>query len=833
MHIQLSRKKQQLRPNHSLPLIALGLLAGVCLLQLQPVIQLPLLSDNTASVLAWQGPIWTVSETLFLLPIALWFFYTSSHRRLILSVLIGYLWALLFAQITLQHQLPEALIGQDILIEGVISGLPVKNNRSVRFEFAVQRYHLTEKIDSKIKQFQTSRLPLHIRLSWYYYRGKLNPGEHWQLLVRLKPPHGIQNTGGFDYEKWLYQHNITATGYVRKSLRNKASGKINYNINTIREKIRSVLTRSPDKTYQGLLQALTIGEKSAINQQQWLVLRKTGTSHLMAISGLHIGLIAGFVFFLVRQLVPAFMCHILAASQIAAIVSLLFAGFYAALAGFSVPTQRAFIMLFVVMLAIIARRPALNVNTLSVALILILMVNPNSVLSAGFWLSFFAVIIIGFVSTSRIKFQQNKVSRWQQGLKIQWFIAIGMLPLSIVMFNQGSLVSPLANMLVIPLIGLLVVPLALLASFISFISIDSAIFLFTQISSLFDWIWSLLEMLSKIPYASWSFPAISLLQGLMAILGGMLLLTPKGFPLRYSGLILIIPMMLFKPPRPESGEFWVDVIDVGQGLSVLIRTTEKTLLYDTGAKYSSHFDMGRQAIMPYLGSIGVVQLDKLIISHGDNDHDGGTESLLEMIEAEQIIAEQQVFVKRQRPSRPDKLCQQGMSWQWNGVHFEILHPNKDRNPHYKKLNNRSCVLKIHNKDYSLLLVGDIEAKAERDLLQQTGVDLQADILLVPHHGSNTSSSKAWLNEVMPKVAIVSSGYKNRFRHPTNRVMARYHALESCVLNTANTGMIQIKVVKKSAVEPIKFRLQRKINRHYWHHRLDNVSCGTSKTSRMH
>ncbi len=832
MYIQFSRMKLQQSPVHSLPLIALGLLLGVGLLQLQPVIQSPLLLDNAASVV-WQGPIWTVSESLFLLPVVLWFFYTSPRRRHILSVLIGYLWALLFAQITLQHQLPDALIGQDVLIEGVVSGLPVKNNRSVRFEFVVQRYTLVDKVGNKIKQLQVSRLPLHIRLSWYYHRGKIKTGEHWQLQVRLKPPHGNQNAGGFDYEKWLYLNNITATGYVRKSPHNKFSGLVDHNIDSIRESIRSVLSGLADKTYRGLLQALTIGDKSVISQPQWSVLRKTGTSHLMAISGLHIGLIAGFVFFLVRRLVPAFMCHILAASQIAAIVSLLFAGFYAALAGFSVPTQRAFIMLLVVMLAMIARRPALSVDTLSVALILILLMSPRSVLSVGFWLSFFAVMIIGFVSSARINIKQSKLSCWRQGLKIQWFIAVGMLPLSIVMFSQGSVISPIANMLVIPLIGLLIVPLALLASFISFISIEPALFLFTQISSLFDWIWALLEMLSNFPYASLTFPAIPLLHGLMAILGGILLLTPNGFPLRYSGLILIIPLLLYKPPRPESGEFWVDVIDVGQGLSVLIRTTEKVLLYDTGAKYSDHFDMGRQAIMPYLASIGLKQLDKLIISHGDNDHDGGTASLLEMIEIEQIIAEQQVFMKRRRISAPDKACQQGMIWQWNGVHFEILHPDKARTVTYKKLNNRSCVLKVHNKDYSLLLVGDIEAKAERDLLQQSGVDLQADMLLVPHHGSNTSSSQAWLNEVMPKVAIVSSGYKNRFRHPTNRVMARYYGLGSRLLNTANTGMIQIKMAKKTAPERMKFNLQRKINRHYWHHRLDNVSYGTSKTSRMH
>jgi len=814
-----SGKPQQLA---SLPVLALALLAGVCLLQIQPIIQIATqpswLLDRPFYPIYRQGPIWTHSEILMLLPVSLWAFYKLPQLRMMLALLMGYLWALLFAQVILQQQLPDAFIGQNIVLEGVIEGLPEIKNKSVRFDFKVLRYLSVGKNADSISQSLASTLPTHIRLSWYYYKGRVRTGEHWRLNVRIKSPHGMQNKGGFDYEKWLYQQGIRATGYVRKSKDNKALGVIDNGIDRLREHVLSVLSKLPNDTYSGLLQALTIGHKSSISQQQWLVLRDTGTSHLMAISGLHIGLVAGLVFLLTQRLVPARICHWFSATQIAALVSLLIAGFYSFMAGFGIPTQRAFIMLFVVVLAVLSKRPGFSLENLSLALIAVLLMNPNAVLSLGFWLSFSAVIMISLITSARINCPQSTFMAWLQGVKIQWLIALGMMPLSMVLFQQSSIISPVANMLVIPMIGFIIVPLLLLASIISFVSIEASVWVFTQVSELMSWLWVLLTWLAKFPFASWQHVSAPMLQSGLAILGVIVLLLPRGFPMRYSGLIFCLPLLLYQTPKPKPGEFWVDVIDVGQGLSVLVRTTDKSLLYDTGAKFSERFDIGRRVVVPYLKTMGLQQLNQLIISHGDNDHAGGANSILEMIAVQNLLVEPQMVGRKKRFNGLAKACKKGLKWQWNGVYFSIIHPGKA----YKKSNNRSCVIKVWNKGYSLLLSGDIEARAENQLLQYNAHTLQSDILLVPHHGSNTSSSRAWLKKVAPQLAIVSAGYKNRFKHPTKKVLARYKGLGIQVLNTANHGMIQLKIPASLNNGPIEFDLQRKVSLHYWNHRLDNV-----------
>lgn len=806
---------RRLNPQPSLPAMALSLLAGVCVLQLQPNLQTPL---------------WTSSAILMFLPVCVWWFYCAPQYRHFLAFLIGYGWALLFALFYLQAPLPESLVGKNILLEGVVSGLADRNNKSQRFNFKVTRYL---SVDSGEALAANHTLPGLLRLSWYYHKNDIRSGERWRLLVRLKPPHGMQNPGGFDYEKWLYQQGIQATGYVKKSVENQRIGAQSLGTDVLREHLLGVLSKLPEQTFQGLLQALTIGHKSSISAAQWQVLRQTGTSHLMAISGLHIGLVAGLVFVSVRRLVPAVVCKYVSAPQVAALASLLIGGSYAMLAGFSVPTQRAFIMLLVLMLAILMKRAAFSLNTLSIALIAVLLINPISVLSVGFWLSFLAVLIITLVSTSRVT-ESHKRRAWLQGVRIQWLIALGMLPLSVLLFQQGSLISPLANMLVIPLVGMLIVPLALLASFSSVFSVDISLWLFTQCAELLSWVWALLEWFARIPLSNWQRSAVPLAHSALAILGVALLLMPRGFPLRYAGLILLLPMLSYQYPRPEQGAFWVQVLDVGQGLSVLVQTRDKALLYDAGAKYSPQFDIGQRVVAPYLNYIGLQDLDVLMISHADNDHAGGAQALLQMMAVRELIAEAQ-FVAEIAPMKspeilpikspeksPEKspssqtisACESGRHWQWNGVNFAIIQAAKK----FKQSNNRSCVLKVWNAHYSVLLPGDIEKKAERMLLQSTEA-LQADVLIVPHHGSNTSSSAIWLDGVKPRLAIVSAGYKNRFGHPTQAILKRYQQRNIALFNTADSGQLQIKLPATANQIIAEPQQQRKLGTHYWNHRL--------------
>ena len=499
----------------------------------------------------------------------------------------------------------------------------------------------------------------------------------------------------------------------------------------------------------------------------------------------------------------------------AALISLVFAGFYALLAGFTVPTQRAFIMLLVIMLALVIKRPAFSLNTLSLALISVLLINPSSVLSVGFWLSFLAVLIITFVSSSRVVDTRLRINIWLQGVKIQWLIAVAMLPLSLLLFQQGSLVSPLVNMVVIPLIGMVIVPLSLLASLTSLLSSDLSLWIFTQTSELFSVIWLFIEWFSDMPVSSVALSSIPVFHAALALIGVVLLLMPAGFPLRYSGVILIVPMLLYQHPRPVQGAFWVSVLDVGQGLSVVVQTRDKTLLYDTGAKLGESFDLGQRVIVPFLKYYDIQLLDILMISHADNDHAGGADSVLRMMDVKQLVAGDDIIKTKSRLDYSDQECLAGQNWVWNEVNFEVLQPDKL----YKKSNNRSCVLKVWNEHYSLLLPGDIERKVELRMLNHNINKLKSDVLIMPHHGSNTSSTQAWIDEINPRLAITSAGFKNRFSHPTQKVLKRYQKQGSKVLNTANSGMIQLKLPNTSGDVLKLMRQQRKVSTHYWNHRF--------------
>jgi len=780
-----------------LPGIALACLLGVCLLHLQADIQLPL---------------WTDASLLAALPLLLWLFYLKPTQRYLLAFLIGYLWALFAAHSYLQQRLDGQWQGEDLLITGQVSGLVDQGARSVRFNFNVEHVQYQgEPVDN----FGPQRL----RLSWYHTQQSIRPGQHWQLQLRLKPPHGMLNPGGFDYEKWLYQQGIHATGYVRRSESNRQLNGAAWSVDGLRQQLIEGISAASDSPHSGLLQALTAGYRSNMTAQHWQVMIDTGTSHLMAISGLHIGLVAGMVFFLARLLVPVWLLRFISKQQFSALLSLLAAGFYAALAGFSVPTQRAFVMLLVVLLALLLKRPAFSLNTLALALLVVLLLDPLAPLSAGFWLSFTAVLLIAIIIGGRVARQPG----WLQGIRLQWLIALSMLPISVLLFQQGSLISPLANMLMIPLVGLLIVPMLLIASLLSamtFIPLSASLsaWLFTVAGTIFDYCWPLLEWLAQLPLASWQQASLPLSHSLLGLLGGLLLILPRGFPLKAAGLLLLLPMIFYQPPRPQAGDFWLHLLDVGQGLSVLVQTRDHNLLYDAGARRGERFDLGRLVVEPILRHRGITSLDRLIISHADNDHAGGAEYLLQKIAVQQLLyggrAEDFAF---DLPPHAQN-CRAGQRWQWNQLRFEILHPAGD----YHKTNQQSCVLKITGSDYSVLLTGDIDQPVESQLLGDYHGQLQTDVLLVPHHGSKSSSSLSWLQQLEPQLALVSAGYLNRFRHPADEVLQRYHQLGIPVWNTAEDGAISLYFSKAAGGSAgglsAGSHRQRKDAAHYWNHR---------------
>jgi competence protein ComEC len=710
----------------------------------------------------------------------------------------GFLWSLLCAQQILAFSLPEKLVGQDLLLEGQIANLPEVNEHHVRFEFDVHRAWAGE---------TPVTIPGHIRLSWYRTDSTLTAGETWRLRVRLKPPHGFRNPGGFDYEAWLYQQRIRATGYVRDGEQNQrlATG-WDYPLQRLRQAVRAKLnTALTDSPVKGLVLALVIGDRSAISASQWQQLRQTGTNHLMAISGLHIGLVAGLAFLLGRRLwrVSGGGMLWLPAPKAGAILALMAAGMYASLAGFSLPTQRALIMVAVVMLALLTSRPVTPSRTLAAALLLVLLFDPLAVLGSGFWLSFTAVTIIFYGLSGRL----GRLSRWRQGVRVQWWISVGLFPLVIVLFQRASLIAPMANLLAVPVVSLLVVPLALLGTCILPLSDSLGVILLQLAAWGMQGIMVILAWLADWPLASWAGAAFSSWQAALAILGVILLLAPHGLPARSLGMVLLLPLALGQPSGISPGAARFTLLDVGQGLAAVVETRHHTLVFDTGPRFSSRFDTGEAVVVPYLRRRGWGQVDHLVISHGDTDHIGGAESLLASMPVTAISSS----VPKKLGAWPVTSCWRGQAWEWDGVQFTLLHPRADS---AAIRNDASCVLKVTVGEHSVLLTGDIEKAAERTLLQHDQAMLRANILVAPHHGSNTSSTMPFIEAVNPEYVLFPVGYRNRFGFPREAVVQRYRQAGVRMLDTAGAGAISFSL-GQGTLEPSRYRYTA---RRYWHDR---------------
>jgi len=683
--------------------------------------------------------------------------------RLLLFVL-GIIWTITIAEIRLAERLPERLAGTDLPITGVIAELPEQSSQQARFDFLVE--------DS------AQPLPDKLRLSWYHTDAKVKAGQHWAFTVRLKPPHGSLNPGGFDYERWLFTENIGATGHIRPYPAPVLLGQDPpwRNVEVIRQIIGDRLAAAMSDS--GLIKALTIGDGSGISQAQWAVFRKTGTIHLIVISGSHIGLIAGLVYFLVLKCWAWTGWLTWSPQRVAAGAAVLVGTFYAALAGFSVPSQRAVVMLMVIMLAIIQQRHVRPFNTLAVALVAVLLYDPLSVLSPGFWLSFLAVAVIVYAVAGRL----GKAGYVAEALKINWVTSLGLSPLLLWFFQQVSLCSPLANFIAVPVIGLLIVPLALLAVLLLFMLPDLAKFLLLSLDYVLQGLLWLLTKIAMLPLATVNHPQPSYSALLFAAAGLLLLLAPKGIPNRWLGLVMLLPMAVAEPKKPAVGTMEMTLLDVGQGLAVAVQTANHWLVYDTGAKFSAESDSGSTVLIPFFSLHGVTKLNSVIISHGDNDHIGGAASLLQAIPTDQLLTSAPQQLNDYAPT----VCKAGQSWTWDEVSFTILSPGPQP---FASDNDNSCVLKITANHGSVLLTGDIERTAESWLLEQYGEKLQSEILIAPHHGSKTSSSGSFLQAVKPSTVLIPSGYRNPFGHPHAKVLGRYREINTTWLNTADSGAI--------------------------------------------
>lgn len=709
-----------------------------------------------------------VSHYLGLLLIPALLIWRKFNAPSLFFLLLGLCYTNWHCAVLIQDKLDSSFIANDILVEGVIDGIPQHINNRIRFDFIPNQQH--------------SDLPSKIRLSWYNStQAAIKPGQHWQLLVRLKPPVGMKNPIPFDYEQWLFQQGIGATGYVKQSAKNQFLNEASLrSVDSIRYQMTHFLEQHINQTEQiGLLQALVTGVKHNITSEQWDILTISGTNHLLAISGLHIGLAAAIGFFCIGWLWSTHpTCLLLIPRQyMAAIGGFTSASFYAAMAGFAIPTQRALIMVLIVLISLCLKRPISAFQTLVLCLLAVLVWDPLAIVAPGFYLSFAAVAIIFTLQTNQLPKPRYI---W---LKIHGYIALGLTPLLILFFGQTSLIAPIANLIAVPFISFLVVPLVLLAALLIGVIPSASIILFNTAVYLLNLFWPLLQQLASLDFASWTFAALPFHYWLIVLVSVILLLLPRGIPAKWLGIIGLFPLLFYQAEKPKSSEFWFSLLDVGQGLAAVIETKNHTLLFDTGAHFSDSFNAGQHIVLPFIKSKGINQLDAVIISHNDNDHLGGLKAIQQQLKIKQILSSTPI------PFTDSQTCLSGAVWQWDEVNFEILHPANDDD---LNSNNRSCVLKVSNKNHSLLLTGDIEKEAEKLLLQRHPKKLASTVLIAPHHGSKTSSTIEFINHVNPDLVLIPAGYLNRFKHPHPTVLKRYQH-KSKVLTTAENGAILVKI----------------------------------------
>ncbi len=751
--------------------------------------------------------------------------------RLVMGVLLGFIWAALFAQYYLSQELPKEFEGKDVTIVGTIDSMPNYFERGVRFNFLLEKVLPLDGV--------VPAIPKKIALSWYSSFGtdetrkvpEVQPGERWQFTVRLRKPHGNANPFGFDYEVWLLEQNIRATGYIRPdpsiARKNVRLDSFVISFDNVVEGCRSWLRERvqhalQDKPYAGVIVALVVGDQRAISQADWTVFNRTGISHLVSISGLHITMIAalfaGLIFALWRHsfFTSARLPLILPAQKAAALAGAFAALIYVLLAGSGLPAQRTLIMLSVVATALWCGRITSVSHVLCLALGLVVLLDPWAVLGPGFWLSFAAVAVILYVSVGRATVHQtDPKANWRTVFKnatlTQYAVTLGLVPLTVLLFGQASLVSPIANAIAIPLVSFLVTPLALLGSVLppplSGWCLMSAHFLVAQLAQLLHW-------LSGFSKAVWTAPVPSWWMFVLALIGTLWMLAPRGWPARYLGLLTWLPLVLNVPTHPRAGEMWVTAFDVGQGMALLIETEQHRFLYDTGPFYSPESDGGNRVILPYLRARGINQLDGMMISHSDMDHAGGALSIMKEIR----IARVSSSLPRNHPivsaAFHHEPCIAGQSWHWDGADFEILHPTATSYASAKsKPNARSCTLKITLNGLSILLPGDIEAVQEAELVEGVKDKLAANVLLAPHHGSGTSSTLPFLQAVQPQIVLFQVGYRNRYRHPKAEIFERYGELGIARYRSDDAGAISLRF--GSGIEVTEYRSE---HARYWYGR---------------
>ena len=732
-----------------------------------------------------------------------------------------------------EDQLPPRLEGRDLQVTGMVAAMPQRNEGGLRFRFDVETARLGGAL---------ARVPPRIHLGWYGesfagegQRGELQPppaelrpGQRWQMTVRLKAPHGNSNPHGFDYELWLWEQGLQATGYVRAGRHDPPARLLGatwqHPVERARQTVRdAIFERITEPKLAGVLAALVVGDQAAIERADWDIFRATGVAHLMSISGLHVtmfawaaGLCVGWLW---RRSVR--LCLWLAAPEAALGVGVMLAGGYALFSGWGLPAQRTVCMLATVALLCQSGRVWPWPQVWLLAMAVVVAMDPWALLQAGFWLSFVAVGVL-FASddgkqpaapvaapqaapSRRERLQAWLVTHGASALREQWVVTLALTPLGLLLFQQVSLVGLLANAVAIPWVTAVLTPLAMLGVFWH-AAWDAA----ALAAQGLGWF---LGLLAALPMASVSVAAPAVWAGIFGVLGGLLLAMKLPWGLRAAGLPLLLPALLWQAPRPPAGEFELLAADIGQGNAVLVRTAGHALLYDSGPRFSRESDAGHRTIVPLLRALDE-HLDVLMLSHRDSDHTGGARAVLQMQPQARLISSLEDRHELLSLSHATR-CQAGQRWEWDGVLFQVLHPLAEDYLQLARPNAMSCVLRVSSAQgrASALLVGDIELPQEAALLARQA-PLAADVLLVPHHGSKTSSGAAFLDQVRPGLGLVQAGYRNRFGHPAPPVSQRYEALGVRLVDSPRCG-----AARWASQRPTEVVCQREQDLRYWHHRV--------------
>ncbi|MBW8370337.1 MAG: DNA internalization-related competence protein ComEC/Rec2 [Thiobacillus sp.] len=724
-------------------------------------------------------------------------------RRLgiaLLCVALGFAWAAWRADARLAERLPTHWQGIDIELVGVIADLPHANARGERFVFDVEQV-LTANVPALDRVQLTRYWPREAT----HFNTRMRAGERWRLTVRMKRPYGTSNPHGFDLEAWMLERGIQASGYVREL---PAPQRLDIQAATpaawiaasragVRERIFATLGDAP---YVGVIAALVVGDQRSIPHHQWRAFTRTGVNHLLSISGLHVTMIAALAGWLVASVWRRLPRHAerLPARQAGLVAAVLAAFGYALLAGFQVPAQRTLFMLIVLALAFWGRREPRPFTALVVALFVVLLIDPWAVLSAGFWLSFGAMAAILWVSLGRVAMPGT----WRGWVTVQGAVTLALAPVLLLLFQQVSLISPLTNAVAIPLVSWLITPLALLGVLIPP--------LWHVAAWLMTWLGVGLAWASNLPLAVTSLPAPDWWAVLLALVGTVWTLLPRGFPLRLLGLLLWLPLLFPLRDAMAPEHFRVEAIDVGQGTAVLIRTANHALLYDTGAAFADS-DSGERIIVPYLRASGVGELSGLIVSHDDNDHSGGMRSVLRDIPSGWLLHGLPAASPLLDGVRAARQCKRGQRWNWDGVLFEILNPVPAAYAETRRRDNDfSCVLRVRSERHSVLLTGDGERRTELELLESDLVT-PVDVLFAGHHGSRTSSIPEFVAATRPEWVVFTLGHRNRYGHPHPHVVARFRDIEARMLRSDSGGLIRLDF-GEAGVEASQYR---PTHRRYW------------------